>query len=575
MKKMNSDYPEFLRSFEYLQQHFRAQMEGPSSTEKGNRFAHFVQRLVPQTEAGAQFGAPELNAKMSGDGGVDLLADSRSGEAILYIQSKFWVDRAETIDSVISKFQAYTRSMRHGMQTLFDTNDQNLHFMLVTLSPLSGILDRYEKAEYASIDFYRQCDADNRIHFVDGHQILSILRAAYGKLSRLPNDLVLNFTTSYMQMGNVYVGIISNAELKALYAKYGDALFFENVRDFLGVPRTVERLGRTTPNNEIVKTITEYPNQMLARNNGIVFGAQTIEPGGSATQLVLKNGSVVNGCQTTMCMVEYGLAPSHVLVKAVQTEDAWDITKAANYQTSVADMDLELARFLRPQLVKRAATSLGVQIDDKERSAFQIIDQIYDRKVAYDETRLLYIGLFSRSPNNVFASNYTELMYDLINRLYDQFPDGEYIFDTLFVLQGASQIGLREAQSVFVNPAYAGIFERLYKQDSLSYRCFLSILALCGAVNINITERESDPNSEFERMKDFLAKSQALLTGQPERFAKYYKRAVKIWMQDMLTDEDEAKVRRDMYIESKRSNFNIMYRKLCMEADLDATIDAK
>jgi hypothetical protein len=562
------DYPEFLQSYESLQQHIRAQFDGFNTTQKGQAFAKFVQRLVPQTEHGSVFFEPTLNEKMSADGGVDLFAESKLGGALLYIQSKLFVDRAETIDSVISKFQSYTRPNRSGTVDIFDQNDSSSHFMLVTLSPLSGIIKKYKSAGYSSIEFYRQCEKEGRISFVDGSQILSILHAAYGKVCHLPNDVLLNFEEPYIHLGDVYVGVVSGSELKDLYESHGDALFFENVRDFLGVQRASEKAGRTTPNDEILKTVSQQPDKMLARNNGIVFGAEIIKPGNSPRQLILKNGSVVNGCQTTMCVVKYSENPCYILVKAVQTDDAWDITKSANYQTSVPDIDLELARYLRPQLVKRAATNLGVQVQGINGSAFQIIDQVYNRKVAYNETRLLYIGIFSRSPNNVFAANYTELMQDLIVKLHELPSFEEDIFESLFAVQAASQTALNDAKKVFCNPSYSGLFERIFREDSLSYRCFLSLLALSGCVNINLAERKADISAESERMKIFLGKSKTLLRGSPEKFMQHFKLSVKIWMQEMITDEDDGKVRRDMYIESKRLNFNVMYKKLCIEADL-------
>ena len=42
----DESHPEHLRSYEALEQHFRGHLEGLSTTEKGDRFAHFVQRLV-------------------------------------------------------------------------------------------------------------------------------------------------------------------------------------------------------------------------------------------------------------------------------------------------------------------------------------------------------------------------------------------------------------------------------------------------------------------------------------------------------------------------------------------------
>lgn len=564
----NMVFPEYLESFDLLQQHIRAQLEGLNTTKKGNRFAHFVQRLIPQSDAASGFETPELSETISGDRGIDLIAQGRNLDKVLFVQSKLWVDRADKIDSVISKFQAFIRMDTDQQPLLFDLDEGTKHFMLVTLSPISGILNSYGRQDYSSKAFYQQCIDENRLHFIDGLEILALLRTAYRKLNQLPNELTINFETPYVQKRDVYIGVISSIELKKLHKQAGDALFFENIRDFLGVKTRVEK-GRTTPNLEIIKTIQDAPDKMLSRNNGLVFGAHKVTPGETDRQLILNGGSVVNGCQTTMCLVEYSDTPCYVLAKVVQTQDAWDITKSANYQTSVPDIDLELARYLRPQLVKRAAMNLGVQIKDAEKSAFQLIDVIYDRKIAYSETRLLYIGLFSRTPNNVFAANYTELMQDLIRGIYEDGLEEESVFEVLFLLQGAAQESLSESQMIFDHPSYARMFERLYKDDSRSYRCLLGILTLCGAVNIDISDRKPDLVDEQERTKDFLKQARSILVNDKERFGRFHKLAIKLWMQDMLTDEDDAKVRRDMYVSSKGLNFTNLFRKLCMEADLD------
>ncbi|KAB2932821.1 MAG: hypothetical protein F9K25_06310 [Candidatus Contendobacter sp.] len=568
--KIDVKLPSYLSSFDLLEQHIRGQLNDLNSTEKGDRFARFVQRLVPQSEIGSNFELPELRDKKSSDGGVDLIANAKFSDKVLYIQSKLWVDRADTIDSVISKFQSFTTKI--NQDTLFDLDNNTTNFLLVTLSPLSGILERYKNQQFSSKAFYQQCEAENRIHFIDGPQILALLTTAYNKLNQVPTELIVNFETPYIQKDNVYIGVISSDELKALHKLFGDALFFENVRDFLGVQKELEKKGRTTPNLEIIKTIRDFPNKMLARNNGLVFGARYVKAGSNDRQLVLNNGSVVNGCQTTMCLVEYSSTSSFVLAKVVQTPDSWDITKSANYQTSVPDIDLELARYLRPQLVKRAASNLGVQFKDIEKSAFQLIDEIYDSKIAYAETRLLYIGLFSRTPNNVFASNYTELLQDLVVALFSSGIQEEDVFETLFLLQGISQESLAEAQTIFSNPAYSGMFERLYRDDSLTYRCLISILAICGAINLNIAERESNTDNEVDRVKKFLYQSTSLLKNEQDKFKKFHKLSVKLWMQALLDDEDDIKVRRDMYLSSKKANFTSLYRKLCIEADLGSLL---
>jgi hypothetical protein len=335
-----SQLPNYLDSFHALEQHFRSQFDGLTSTEKGDRFAHFVQRLIPQTDIGTEYEVPELRKKLSKDGGIDLIAQGKGNDSVLFIQSKEWVDRAETIDNVLSKFKA---NVTDSNQTqLFDISQPKTHFLLVTLSPLKGILESYLKTDFASRAFYQECKVDNRIHFIDGNDILQTLITTFGKITRLPTNITLIFELPYLQKGNGYIGIMSCNELKKLYKKFGDTLFFENVRDFLGVPKTtIGRTGRTTPNNEIMKTLLSEPEKLLSRNNGLVFGADKINPSDSVSQLVLNNGSVVNGCQTTMCVVEGVSGEGFLLVKVVETNDAWDITKSANYQNSVPDIDLE------------------------------------------------------------------------------------------------------------------------------------------------------------------------------------------------------------------------------------------
>jgi len=565
-------FPDYLGSYDSLAQHFRGQLEGLSNTEKGDRFAHFVQRLVPQTEVGPDFGLPELREKKSGDEGVDLIAQGKDSRSVLYIQARLWVDRADDIDSVLSKFQAYlAEGQVKGQQyRLPDLESQPSHCMLVTLSRLDRILKQYEKRQFASRDFYQRLRAERRLHFVHGHQVFSILRAAYSKVSGLPATLTLNLETPVIYKDNVYFGVISSTGLRALYSQSGDALFFEDIRDFLGPARGRVKEGRTTPNDEIIKTVTTSPDRMLERNNGIVFRADRVEFGEGQSQLILTSGSVVNGCQTTMCLVEYAEETCYVPVKIVETKDSWVIAKAANYQNSVADIDLDLARNLRPQLAKRAAASSGVQIDDGEESAFQIMDAIYDRRVAYHETRLLYIGLFSRTPNNLFASNYTELVQDLIERFYREDAYGGSTFETLFALQGASQEGLGKARDTLVHSAYADMFGRFYREDSPSYRCFVSILALCGVMDTNVADRQADGTAEYQRMKEFLSKALSMFENRRERFLRYYLLAVKTWMQEVMgTRDDDAEIRRDMSIQSRGANFTAMYRKLCMDADLD------
>ena len=57
----------------------------------------------------------------------------------------------------------------------------------------------------------------------------------------------------------------------------GDALFFENIRDFLGTTSGKVVTNRSTVNEEIIKTISKEPDKMLARNNGLTFRATKVD----------------------------------------------------------------------------------------------------------------------------------------------------------------------------------------------------------------------------------------------------------------------------------------------------------
>ena len=59
---------------------------------------------------------------------------------------------------------------------------------------------------------------------------------------------------------------------------------------------------RSTVNQEIIATISKEPERMVFRNNGITFKAHKATANG-ATKLELTKAAIVNGCQTTMCLV--------------------------------------------------------------------------------------------------------------------------------------------------------------------------------------------------------------------------------------------------------------------------------
>ena len=92
-------------------------------------------------------------------------------------------------------------------------------------------------------------------------------------------------------------------------------------------------------------------------------------------------------------------------------------------RNTVDRIELELARYLRPQVVRRASASAGIVVDGTSTGdAMSMLNNFYVSRVQYEEVRTLYIGLMSRSPANIGENNYTELVDFLIMGLAEN-PD--------------------------------------------------------------------------------------------------------------------------------------------------------
>jgi hypothetical protein len=576
MNMSSNNLPEHLQSYENLSQNFRAELKGLSSKSKGDRFEKFVKALIPETDFGVNFEAPEIIGQ-TGDGGVDLIAEGKDGNSKLYIQAKLTIDRVEEIDGIIRKFaewhakkyQLYAPGGQTSFLSRLDLEGEQVSFLVITLSPISNILAKYE-SKSLSADFYTKWKDARQLHFIDGHDILKVLQADFHKRHETPSKLVLNLEAVPLKKDNVFISIVSSNTLRQLHQEYGNALFFENVRDFLGIVEN-EQEGRTSPNKEIVRTVLEEPEKLLERNNGIVFKAKRVEPGENEQQLFLIEGSVVNGCQTTVCISEYAEQTCFVPIKIVEALDAenqWEIAQAANYQNKINFIDLRLARSIRPQIVERAASIAQLRVDREERSAFHLMDEIYERRVAYEEIRLLYIGFFSKKPNNVVSSNYTELDYYLVDQFFRDDPYGQDVFEALFELQRISQQGLALSQDTFVNKEYAPTFERYYK-EGVQYRCFVSLLAVCALFNTNLENDDVAAIEKLQLRKDIIIKIHTQLQARSKDFNFYYRIAVKVWMDAIsYPDDNEGKTRRNMNHRTKQASFTYLLRKVLSEADL-------
>ena len=370
------------------------------------------------------------------------------------------------------------------------------------------------------------------------------------------------------------LGFLKASDLVKLFDDYGDGLFYENVRDWLGPMSGKKAPDQLTVNQEIAQTIAKTPERFLERNNGITFKARRVVPKDGTIEL--QEASVVNGCQTTMALVKAASSVEACLVqvKVVESDDAWDVAKAANYQNPVAKINLELAPYIRPQLVRQAAAEAGVKIDDAGAdNAVSLLNSLYNDRLQYEELRFLYIGLLSISPNNIIDQIYTSLRDDLLTGFAQTEADRGLMMDCMFQLTLQTREIITEAKDLFSSQEAFGPFMRIFEQEKPQYRMFLSIVAISALVGIDVSER-LPPGKELGRMRCFLTKVRALLQSDPNSFRTAYLKAVSALATGARDGpDDDAKVRQRLSVYVGRA-FRQLYLSLTAQLAVDRAIDS-
>jgi len=568
------DFPSYLNSYGELKDHFELHFEGLSPRERGNRFAEAVKRLVPYTPFGGRgFKQPE-HTQESHDDGIDLIAHSSTNEDRLYIQSKYSIPDKSGFDAIISKFQGYYKThYAEEAGPLFahagiGFEDTNVYFQIVTVHNLARIIPRYETSQYSSVEFYSQLKNNRRLEIIDGRQILDLLKALYRKANIIPSNFTLTFEADLIAKDNVYIGILSGSELKKLYTTYGDALFYENIRDFLSSRDAEFEASGSSINQEIIKTVKNEPEQFLARNNGIVIRAKEVHPLPShKNQLSLIQASVVNGCQTTMCIVGYADPDNECFVtaKVVGTDEAWDVAHAANLQNEVTRFELEIAQFLRPQLVNKVAAHEGYRVIGRE-SATDLLEGIYRYEIMYEELRALFVGIFSRSPNNIFSTSYADLLPDVVAMFYKNDSEGNELLAKLFQIQqkanqSMSRLKSRMEEKSITIPSY----QRFFKEDKSAYRAFFTLLAASALAEIDISKRVSE-EEKIENTKLFLEKTMSAIENDLEKFERYYRFAMQAVSSIMPSEKDKKSRQQLLWQIIRAADFSGLLERINLEA---------
>lgn len=165
------------------------------------------------------------------------------------------------------------------------------------------------------------------------------------------------------EFGQAIVGTVTASELARLHQKHKNQLFEGNVRLFIG-----ERKGGI--NEKMVETAGARPGDFWALNNGITIVANSFE-GTTENRYLLRQFSIVNGCQTTVSLsraIEQNpeASKSQVLVRVVAARKTL-LTDIVRYNNTQNPVKLSAVRLLDP-------------IQEALRSAFSTIDYVYAPK---------------------------------------------------------------------------------------------------------------------------------------------------------------------------------------------------
>lgn len=569
MKIDYSKYPHYLQSYGDMLSYFQSHFEDMLSTEKGRKFVEFALRTIPHSNIGSDFDIPQQSRKESHDKGVDATAVSKSdNKNQLCIQIKYSLKGVDEFDSIISKFANYDSLITSkDTQTMLFSDDNSRTYMIFTVQDLKQITQNYEISNRSSKNFYLKLKFERRIHVIDGQEVFKILQTVYRKLNILPSNLELTSEKGFINYDNVYIGVVSAKMLKSLYDEYGDALFFENIREYLGIEK------KETVNKDIVESLGTNPKSFLSLNNGITFRAGQIEFL-SSTTLKLDDASIVNGCQTTMSIVNFlknkpqPEIESYVLVKVVQTENSWEVAKSANFQNEINKIDLDLAQFITPQKVRVVADATGIRLEHKQESPFALLDSIYKQRVTYDAIRTLFTGIFSKNPINIFTIVHSEVNKEVLDDFFND-SNKDKVYQILFeVAQAMNESSMKIAQSLEKanEKEIKELFGRFLKPDGARYRAFLSILALCGAMGKNIYEKPE--HLTYHAILNFLCDVESLITSDMEKFKKYYFNAFKTVVVDVMNknkNSSKDKIIVLMYKDLQYAKFDNLYKNLRLQ----------
>jgi regulator of RNase E activity RraB len=487
------------------------------------------------------------------------------------VQTKLGIREKGDFDGILSKFQDYEASYGDQPQIALLNDDAKPPptFAIATSSRLTGIIEKYEASQSSSRAFYDKLKREQRLLIWDGDDLLRDARQVLSRRYEVPPTVELDSVSGWNSSGPVRLGIVRAGDLAALEDAHGPGLFFENVRGWKGLDPTK---NDETVNESIRRTVLEEPAEMLARNNGIVFRASSVDQ--DEGHLVLHDASIVNGRQTTGVLAEVRRQlgdDCEVAVKVVEAEgDAWPIAAAANNQNTVARIDLRLARYFREQLVQRELSSAA----GGDEWLTEVMEPLNAREETFDHLRYLFIGLFCNRPNQLAEDNYSQLRWDVLSAYFEDGEPPAALYPTLHRITRATDEALEMAAGLGENDPFA----RMHDDHRPKYRAYFGLLTLCGTHDIDLSEQLPSLDAEVERVSEFIEKTAALLDGiGQKKYAENFLYAYEVAGVHAIhanREGDESRVSQRLATSLFSTPFGTLYRQLLLKIQMAGRMQA-
>lgn len=235
-----------------------------------------------------------------------------------------------------------------------------LSFGLISLGVMNSEINR-------SVSATQSIHNDLHFFFISKEEIINDYQALIEDEGGVPEDKI-SFTNGFIKdigsYGESYIGSISALELIRLHNAHPQKIFSGNIRLFLG-----SRKGGI--NEKIIKTAKEKPDHFWALNNGITIVADSISED-TASSIIVKRFSIVNGCQTTSCLVSAGNDGKNakVLARVIAAKSGSknDIVLYNNSQNAIKIWAVRAADDTQ-EILKKRLKEVGIEYAPKQKGS--------------------------------------------------------------------------------------------------------------------------------------------------------------------------------------------------------------